>query len=114
MARPLKKSVYERIESVKLEIAAKEQEIAELNKVLDDLYLEKDQLEMQQMLSMIREKNIDIREALSRLSGDNVGNNVEETSPNTSVKKNNLVKTKDKNQEDNSTNNSAEDINNIE
>ena len=68
MARPSKKSIYERIESKKEEILNKEKELNELNKELQDLFSERDQEEMERLLAKVRESGLDIESALQKLS----------------------------------------------
>ena len=68
MARPSKKSIYERIESKKDEILNKEKELSELNKELEDLFSERDQEEMERLLAKVRESGLDIESALQKLS----------------------------------------------
>lgn len=69
MARPSKKSVYERIEDKKKEIQQAEEILARLNQELQVLYKEQDQEEMTRMLDAIRSQGIDIETALTKLSG---------------------------------------------
>lgn len=68
MARPSKKSIYERIESKQAEILNKEKELNELNKELQDLFSERDQEEMERLLAKVRESGLDIESALQKLS----------------------------------------------
>ena len=70
MARISKKSVYERIEIMKNDIYNKEQELQNLNNELQELYKEKDQQEMELLLSKMKENGLDIESALSKLSMD--------------------------------------------
>lgn len=72
MARPNKKSIYERIESKKDEILNKEKELAELNKELQELFSERDREEMERLLAQVRANGLDIELALQKLSEQSV------------------------------------------
>lgn len=71
MARPPKKSVYERITETEQAIKTKEEELVNLKKILKDLYMERDSLEMQQLFERMREQNLTLEEAMSRLANNN-------------------------------------------
>ena len=61
MARVKKqKSVYERIAETEQEIALTEQRLAELNVLLQDLFKEKDDLEMREAWASIKEKGLSV------------------------------------------------------
>ena len=78
MARPIKKSIYERIESKKDEILNKEKELNELNKELQDLFSERDREEMERLLAQVRANGLDIELALQKLSGQKEPDNMED------------------------------------
>lgn len=67
MARKSTKSVYERIEEKKQNIKEVEEMLAQLNNELQELYSEKDDLEMRLLLSKVKESGLDIDEALKLL-----------------------------------------------
>ena len=67
MARPSRKSVYERIEDKKNNIKETEELLVQLNNELQELYTEKDELEMKQLLDAMKTKGLDINEALKLL-----------------------------------------------
>lgn len=67
MARLAKKSVYERIEDMLQSIKQTEELLATQNKELEALYLEKDDLEMKQLLNMMKSKGLTIDQALTLL-----------------------------------------------
>lgn len=71
MARPNKKSVYERIEDKLQNIKETEELLVQLNNELQDLYGEKDDLEMHQLLDMMKSKGLTINEA-AKLFQDNL------------------------------------------
>ena len=71
MARLPKKSVYERIADTEQAIKTKEEELVNLKKILKDLYMERDSLEMQQLFERMREQNLTLEEAMSRLANNN-------------------------------------------
>ena len=56
------KSVYERIEEIKSEIASTEQQLVELKSQLNILYEEKDDLEMRQMWAAIKQNGLGIED----------------------------------------------------
>ena len=68
MARPSKKTVYERIEEQQNKIAETEKLLETLNEELQVLYAEKDDLEMRQLLQQMKENNLDIKTALEKLA----------------------------------------------
>ena len=66
MARKSKstsKSVYERIEDKKQTIKETEDLLVQLNNELQELFAEKDDLEMRQLLQMMKSKGLTINEA---------------------------------------------------
>ena len=62
------KTVYERIEETKNKIAAKEVELQQLKNNLQDLELERDNLEMHQLFNLIKNKGISFEQAKSILT----------------------------------------------
>lgn len=70
MARPNRKSVYERIEDKLQNIKETEELLAQLNNELQELYTEKDDLEMRLLLSKVKENGLDIETALLKLCGN--------------------------------------------
>lgn len=68
MARKLK-SVYERIEEKEQNIREAEEVLATLNDELQTLNLEKDDLEMRQLLEAMKLKGLNINEALAKFEG---------------------------------------------
>ena len=56
------KSVYERIEEIKLEITSTEQQLVELKSQLQNLYQEKDDLEMRQTWAAIKNNGLTIED----------------------------------------------------
>jgi hypothetical protein len=72
MARQSKKSVYERIEDKKLSIKETEELLVTLNNELQELYNEKDDLEMRLLLAKVKENGLDIETALSKLCENSV------------------------------------------
>lgn len=70
MARISKKSVYERIEDKKQTIKETEELLATLNEELQTLNLEKDDLEMRQLLEAMKSKGLTINEALSKFESE--------------------------------------------
>ena len=68
MARPSKKTVYERIEEQQNKILETEKLLETLNEELELLYKEKDDLEMRQLLQQMKDSNLDIETALNRLT----------------------------------------------
>ena len=67
MARKAK-SVYERIEEQKNKIRETEGILAQLNNELQELNLEKDDLEMRQLLETVKSNGLNINKALELLS----------------------------------------------
>ena len=70
MARPTKKTVYIRIEEKIQEIHETEELLANLNKELQELYDEKDKLEMEQLLNAMKENGLTIDKAMSLLQSN--------------------------------------------
>jgi hypothetical protein len=68
MARTVKKNVYERIEDMLEQQKIKEQELENIHQQLQDLYKEKDELEMRLLLQKVKESGLNIDEALSKLN----------------------------------------------
>lgn len=68
MARPVKKNVYERIEDMIEQQKIKEQELENIHQQLQELYKEKDELEMRLLLQKVKESGLNIEQALSKLS----------------------------------------------
>ena len=64
MARTSKKSVYERIEEKLQNIKETEELLAQLNDELQELYTERDNLQMSQLFEAMKTKGLDIDEAL--------------------------------------------------
>ena len=71
MARASKKSVYERIELTLSEIAVTEQKLAELKSLLNDLYVEKDELEMKLAWETIKKNGLGIEDIQKLLEKKN-------------------------------------------
>jgi DNA-binding transcriptional MerR regulator len=86
MARASKKSVYERIEDKLQNIKEAEEALAQLNNELQELYTERDNLQMVQLFETMRAKGLDINEALRLLSNPQEQNN-EEDKPKKKAKK---------------------------
>ena len=63
MARTSKKSVYERIEEKLQTIKETEELLAQLNDELQELYTERDSLQMSQLFEAMKTKGLDIDEA---------------------------------------------------
>lgn len=63
MARPSKKTVYERIEEQKNKILETEDLLKTLREELQELYVEKDDLEMHQLLDMMKANGLTIDKA---------------------------------------------------
>ena len=70
MARTSKKSVYERIDEKLQNIKEAEESLATLHEELQTLYLEKDDLEMRQLLEMMKAKGLTIDEAAKLFQDD--------------------------------------------
>ena len=68
MARTSKKSVYERIEDKKNEIANKEEELKQLNQELQILFEEQKKEEMIRLYEKMRASNLTIEEALQQMN----------------------------------------------
>lgn len=68
MARPSKKTVYERIEDKKNEIIKTEELLEKLNTELHVLYSEKDDLEMHQLLDLMKSNGLTIDKAVELLN----------------------------------------------
>ena len=66
MARISKKSVYERIDEKIQDIKTTEELLATQKEELQTLYLEKDDLEMRQLLEMMKSKGLTIDQALAK------------------------------------------------
>ena len=62
------KSVYDRIANKKEEILKAEEVLATLNNELKILFLEKDDLEMKQLLEHMKANNLDISQAIDLLN----------------------------------------------
>lgn len=67
MARSAKKNVYERIEEKLQNIKETEELLAQLNDELQELYTERDNLQMAQLFEAMKTKGLDIEEALRLL-----------------------------------------------
>ena len=67
MARATKKSVYERIEDKLQNIKETEELLSQLNNELQELYTERDNLQMSQLFEAMKTKGLDINEALALL-----------------------------------------------
>ena len=70
MARSNKKSVYERIEEKLQDIKNTEELLATQKDELQTLYLEKDDLEMRQLLERMKSKGLTIDQALAKFESD--------------------------------------------
>lgn len=68
MARIKTKSVYERIQEKQDEILKTEEMLKTLNYELQELFQEKDDLEMRLLLQKVKEKKLDITKALDLLN----------------------------------------------
>ena len=68
MARVKSKSVYERIAEKEQNIKEAEDTLKRLNEELQELFAEKDDLEMRQLLSQMKANNLDINKALDLLN----------------------------------------------
>ena len=80
MARTSKKSVYERIEDKLQNIKETEELLVQLNNELQELYTERDNLQMTQLFEAMKTKGLDIDEALKLLQthGSSVQDNEQE------------------------------------
>ena len=74
MARTSKKSVYERIEEKLQAIKETEELLVQLNNELQELYTERDNLQMNQLFEAMRSKGLDIEEALELLHTSGTSN----------------------------------------
>ena len=74
MARPSRKSVYERIEDKLQNIKETEELLVTLNNELQELYTERDNLQMTQLFEAMRSKGLDIEEALALLHTSGTSN----------------------------------------
>lgn len=70
MARTSKKSVYERIEEKKQSIKEAEEMLVQLNNELQELFGEKDELEMRQLLEAMKSKGLTIDQALAKFESE--------------------------------------------
>ena len=89
------KSVYERIEEKKQNIIEVEEMLAQLNNELQELYTERDNLQMSQLFETMKAKGLDIDEALRLLqtscsSGQDDGQDDEQEKPKKRKKKENV------------------------
>lgn len=87
MARQSKKSVYERIEDKKLSIKETEELLVTLNNELQELYTERDSLQMNQLFEAMKTKGLDIDEALKILSCSDEQSNDQDKEPKKRKKK---------------------------
>ena len=87
MARTSKKSVYERIEEKKLSIKETEELLVQLNNELQELYTERDNLQMNQLFEAMKTKGLDINEALKILSCSDEQSNDQDKEPKKRKKK---------------------------
>lgn len=72
MARkPKVKSIYEQINEIESEITSTEQNLAQLKSQLDNLLLEKDELEMRQTWNAIKERGLSIEDVQKLLEINN-------------------------------------------
>ncbi|MGN1124680.1 MAG: hypothetical protein ACI4SM_00700 [Candidatus Gastranaerophilaceae bacterium] len=79
MARkPKNKSVYERIEETKSEISLTEQHLTELKSQLENLFAEKDDLEMRQTWQLLKDKGMTINDIQKMLLKQNNEENKQE------------------------------------
>ncbi len=74
MARPNRKNVYERIEDKKLAIKETEETLAKLNEELQELFNERDKLEMEKLFAMMKENGLTIDKALELLQSNEQAN----------------------------------------
>lgn len=68
MARPNKKTVYERITEQQNKIHETEELLSKLNEELQELYKEKDNLEMVQLLNTMKTNGLTIDKAMKLLN----------------------------------------------
>ena len=72
MARkPKVKSIYEQINEIESAITSTEQHLAQLKSQLDNLLLEKDELEMRQTWKAIKERGLSIEDVQKLLEKNN-------------------------------------------
>ena len=71
MARKPRLSVYERIVEKENEIKLAEETLAKLNEELQDLFKERDKLEMEKLFAMMKENGLTIDKALDLLQVNN-------------------------------------------
>ena len=71
MGRPVKKTIYVRINEKKEEIQRTEALLTKLNEELKDLYAERDQLEMHQLFTLMKKNNLTIDKAMELLQTQN-------------------------------------------
>ena len=64
MARPAKKTIYERIEDKENEIAKTQENLTKLNEELSILCSERDEFEMKQLFDLMKKKGLSIHEAM--------------------------------------------------
>ena len=96
MARSAKKSVYGRIEDKVQNIKETEELLAQLNDELQELYTERDNLQMAQLFEAMKTKGLDIEEALKLLhtscpSGQDNDNDNEQDKPKKRNKKETVI-----------------------
>lgn len=70
MARTPRKTVYERINEKQQKIKETEKLLLQLNVELKELYSEKDDLEMKTLLAAMKERNLDIEQAVKMLHAE--------------------------------------------
>lgn len=87
MARTSKKSVYERIEEKLQTIKETEELLAQLNDELQELYTERDSLQMSQLFEAMKTKGLDIDEALRLLHSSCPSDQKNEQEPKKKIKK---------------------------
>ena len=93
MARPSKKSVYERIEDKLQNIKETEELLVTLNNELQELYTERDNLQMNQLFEAMKAKGLDIEEALKLLHTSGLSNKNNEDNEQDKPKKRNKKET---------------------
>ena len=67
MSRPVKKNVYERIDEQKNKIQETETLLKKLNDELQELYAEKDDSQMRQLLKQMKDSGLSIDQAMKLL-----------------------------------------------
>ena len=82
-------SVYERIEDKLQSIKETEELLVQLNNELQELYTERDNLQMSQLFEAMRSKGLDIDEALKLLSSSNQDNEPKKKNKKETVEENN-------------------------